>query len=280
MQNKTATTFSRPNVWSRRIILSKNFNAAAFTLACAICSSAQETKPAATNETVRLPEVLVQGREDSLIGVAESATQGTVGAKQLELRPTLRAGEILETVPGVIITQHAGGGKANQYFLRGFNLDHGTDFATSLDGMPLNLPSHGHGQGYTDMNLVIPELIQRINYEKGVYYAQNGDFGSAGAAHLESFHTLPQSFAILEGGMYGFARAVFASSPKVGEGTLLYGFEAYHHDGPWKNPDDYQKFNGVISYSRGDAANGYSITARGYHGKWDSSDQVDRKSVV
>jgi hydrogenase/urease accessory protein HupE len=235
--------------------------------------------PASEEKPVRLPEVIVEGRADSLIGVAASATQGTVGAKQLEQRPTARAGEILETVPGVIITQHAGGGKANQYFLRGFNLDHGTDFATSLDGMPVNLPTHGHGQGYTDLNIVIPELIQRVNYQKGVYYAENGDFASAGAAHLESFRTLPQSLAILEGGMYGYARGVFAASPKVGNGNLLYGLEAYHYDGPWKNPDDYQKFNGVLTYSQGDTANGWSITARGYHGQWESSDQIAASAV-
>jgi outer membrane receptor protein involved in Fe transport len=262
--------------------------AVAMAIACCVGSSAlaqQETNRLGsnpengTNTTTRLPEVVVEGRADSLIGLADSATQGTVGAKQLETRPTARAGEILETVPGIIITQHAGGGKANQYFLRGFNLDHGTDFATSLDGMPVNLPSHGHGQGYTDLNIVIPELVQRVNYEKGVYYAGNGDFASAGAAHLESFTVLPQSLAILEGGMYGFGRAVYAASPKVGQGTLLYGVEAYHYDGPWENPDNYRKFNGVLTYSQGDAANGFSITARGYHGEWDSSDQVAASAV-
>lgn len=229
---------------------------------------------------VRLPEVVVEGRADSLIGVADSATEGTVGARQLEARPTARAGEVLETVPGVIITQHAGGGKANQYFLRGFNLDHGTDFATLLDGMPVNLPTHGHGQGYTDMNIVIPELVQRVNYQKGVYYAENGDFASAGAAHLETFKVLPQSLAQVEGGMYGFMRGVFAASPQVGSGHLLYGLEAYHYDGPWKRPDDYQKFNGLLTYSQGDAANGWSVTARGYHGKWASSDQVAASAVA
>ena len=119
--------------------------------------------------------VNVQGREDDLTGIAQSATQGTVGAKELEDRPILRSGEVLETVPGVIITQHAGGGKANQYFLRGFNLDHGTDFAVFLDDMPLNLPSHAHGEGYSDMNTVIPEFVQRVNFEKGPYYADVGD---------------------------------------------------------------------------------------------------------
>ncbi len=253
------------------------------SLACFLCGSAEshaaDLTPAIADPAIPLPEILVRGRGDSLIGIADSATQGTVGYQQLELRPISRSGEVLESVPGVIITQHAGGGKANQYFLRGFNLDHGTDFATSLDGMPLNSPTHGHGQGYTDMNVVIPELIERVNYQKGVYNARAGDFSSAGAAQLETFKVLPSSLAILEGGMYGNARAVFASSPRLGQGHLLYAVEAYHHDGPWENPDDYQKFNGLLTYSLGDDAQGASVTFRGYHGKWDSSDQVAASAV-
>lgn len=221
----------------------------------------------------------VQGREDDLTGIAESATQGTVGAKELQDRPILRSGEILETVPGIIITQHAGGGKANQYFLRGFNLDHGTDFAVFIDDMPLNLPSHAHGEGYSDMNTVIPELVQRVNYEKGPYYADGGNFSSAGSAHLEFFKTLPENFFEMEGGTNGFGRAVFGSSRKLGAGNLLYGGEAYYDNGPWKNPDAYAKFNGLVTYSRGDNANGFSITGRGYHGKWNSSDQIPVSAV-
>ena len=221
----------------------------------------------------------VQGREDDLVGIAESATQGTVGAKELEDRPILRSGEILETVPGVIITQHAGGGKANQYFLRGFNLDHGTDFAVFLDDMPLNLPSHAHGEGYADMNIVIPELVQRVNYDKGPYYADVGDYGSAGSAHLEFYKTLPENFFQVEGGMYGYARAVFGVSQKAGSGSLLFGGEAYYDDGPWTHPDGYAKFNGLLTYSQGDDANGFSITAHAYHGKWNSSDQIPITAV-
>src|SRR3984885_11043558 len=216
----------------------------------------------------------VQGREDSLIGIADSATQGTVGAAEIQDRPILRSGEILETIPGLIITQHAGGGKANQYFLRGFNLDHGTDFAIFIDDMPLNLPSHAHGEGYADMNIVIPELVQRVNYEKGPYYADVGNYGSAGSAHLEYFKELPQDFIQVEGGMYGFGRFVFGVSHRLGKGTLLYGGEAYHEDGPWKHPDNYYKFNGILTYSQGTEAKGFSITARGYHGQWHSSDQI------
>lgn len=230
-------------------------------------------------DTILLPSMLIQGRGDSLVGIADSATMGAVGHVQLSERPILRAGEVLETVPGVILTQHAGGGKANQFFLRGFNLDHGTDFLTTLDGVPVNLPTHGHGQGYTDLNIVIPELVRRLNYQKGVYYAENGDFSSAGAAHLETFRELSESLAKVEGGMYGYGRAVVASSPQLGNGRLLYGIEAFHHDGPWENPDDYQRFNGQLTYSQGDDDNGFSATFRGYHGRWDSSDQVAAGAV-
>jgi hypothetical protein len=218
--------------------------------------------------------VNVQGREDDLVGVAESSTQGTVGATELEDRPILRSGEVLETLPGLIITQHAGGGKANQYFLRGFNLDHGTDFANFLDDMPLNLPSHAHGEGYSDMNIVIPEFVQRVNFEKGPYYADVGNFGAAGSAHMEFFKTLPQDFIKVEGGMYGYGRLVFGVSRKLRAGNLLYGGEAYHDDGPWTHPDNYYKFNGLVTYSQGAEDNGFSITARGYRGTWHSSDQM------
>ena len=221
----------------------------------------------------------VQGREDDLIGIANSATQGTVGAKEIANRPILRSGEILETVPGVIITQHAGGGKANQYFLRGFNLDHGTDFAIFIDDMPLNLPSHAHGEGYSDMNTVIPEFVQRVNYEKGPYYADVGNYGSAGSAHLEFFRTLPRNFFQVEGGMYGYGRGVLGVSQKLGAGHLLIGGEVSHDDGPWTHPDDYFKYNGLLTYSQGADANGFSITTRGYHGKWNSSDQIAENAV-
>jgi len=228
----------------------------------------------------RMPEITVYGRQDSLLGLADSATQGTVGAEQLATRPITRAGEVLETVPGVIITQHAGGGKANQYFMRGFNLDHGTDFSTSLDDMPINLRSHGHGQGYSDMNIVIPELIERVNYEKGVYYAENGDFSSAGAAHMETFRTLPKNLAVFEGGMYGYGRGVGAASFGAGAGNILVGAEIEHSEGPWTRGDDFWKKNGLITYSQGDREQGVSATLRGYHGRWNSSDQVAESAVA
>jgi hypothetical protein len=223
--------------------------------------------------------VEVQGREDSLIGIADSATQGTVGYKQLEDRPLLRSGEVLETVPGMIITQHAGGGKANQYYLRGFNLDHGTDFAVFLGGMPLNLPSHAHGEGYSDMNIVVPEFTQRLNYEKGPYYADIGNYGTVGSANMEYFKTLPQNFVLAEAGMYGYARAVFGVTQKLDSGNLLYGGEAYYDNGPWVHPDAYRKFNGLLGYSRSNATSALGIMALGYYGKWNSSDQIPVTAV-
>ena len=222
------------------------------------------TPAAPTEEThpvLRLPKVVVEGRQDSLIGVADSAGQGTTGATQLADRPILRGGEILETVPGVIITQHAGGGKANQYFLRGFNLDHGTDFAVCLDDMPLNLPSHGHGQGYTDMNIVIPELVRAGELCRRAFITRRiGDFSSAGAAHLEFYKSLPQSLAIVGGRHVWLRTRRLRRLAIVGHGILLYGGEAYHDDGPWKHPDDYQKVQRLLTYSQGDDANGFSIT--------------------
>ena len=216
----------------------------------------------------------VQGREDELVGIAESGTQGTVGATEIQDRPILRSGEVLETVPGLIITQHAGGGKANQYFLRGFNLDHGTDIAIFLDDMPLNLPSHAHGEGYSDMNTVIPEFVKRVDFEKGPYYANVGNFSSAANAHVEFFKTLPENFFKVEGGTHTYGRAVFGASQKLGSGNLLYGGEEYYYDGPWVHPDGFNKINGLLTYSQGDDANGASITAHAYHGKWNSSDQI------
>jgi hypothetical protein len=263
---------------NRLVVSKKDFETKEVTIMVGLTEPQDPLSIVLTMSTVN-STIEVEGRDDDLTGIATSATQGTVGAAEIQDRPILRSGEVLETVPGVIITQHAGGGKANQYFLRGFNLDHGTDFAIFIDGMPLNLPSHAHGEGYADMNTVIPEFVQRVNYEKGPYYADVGNYGSAGSAHLEFYKTLPQNFVQVEGRMYGYGRTVFGASHKLGSGSVLYGGEAYHDDGPWTHPDNYYKFNGILAYSQGDEANGFSITDRGYHGNWHSSDQIPVTAV-
>ena len=258
-------------------------------------ATAQQSAP-----TERLEEVIVTGRADSLIGIAASANEGVVGREQLALRPLLRPGELLETVPGVIVSQHSGAGKANQFFLRGFNLDHGTDLSTSIDGVPVNFRSHAHGQGWTDVNFIIPELIEQVDFRKGTYYPEEGDFASAGAFNFQLANRLDRGFLTLEGGTDGYARLAFGNSTDLGakpgvlgkgaDGktpaapgaaplTLLYGLELFHNDGPWENPDDYQKINGIVRLSSGDRALGWTLTAMAYHGDWNATDQVAKRAI-
>jgi len=166
----------------------------------------------------------------NLIGVAQSASQGAITARQLDVRPMMRAGEVLETVPGVIISQHSGEGKANQYYLRGFNLDHGTDFASTVAGMPVNMPTHAHGHGYSDLNFLIPELVSSVQYSKGPYFADQGDFATAGSANINYMNVLERPLVRLGGGDEGFGRALVAASPVVGRGHLLTAVEIEHND--------------------------------------------------
>jgi TonB-dependent receptor-like protein/carboxypeptidase family protein len=216
---------------------------------------------------------------ENLVGIALSASQGAITARQLDARPIMRTGEVLETVPGVVISQHSGEGKANQYYLRGLNLDHGTDFATTLAGMPVNMPTHGHSHGYSDLNFMIPELVSGVQFSKGPYFAEQGDFATAGAANINYVTALDRPIARAGGGGEGFGRALVAASPAVERGRLLAAFELQHNDGPWVNPDDYRKVNGVVRYSRGDSVNGLSITGMAYRGTWNSTDQVPRRAI-
>lgn len=227
----------------------------------------------------RLETVEVVGHYENGVGTSDAASAGVVTAKLLENRPALRPGEVLEFVPGVIVTQHSGDGKANQYFLRGFNLDHGTDFATSVAGMPVNMRTHAHGQGYTDLNFLIPELVERIDYKKGPYYAELGDFANAGAAQMALFNTLPRGIASLTLGEHQFTRALLADSADTGEGSLLYALELSRNNGPWDEPEHFHKSNGVLRYSQGEADNGFSITGMAYSARWDSTDQIPQRAV-
>ena len=221
----------------------------------------------------------VENPAENLVGVAESASQGAITARQLDARPIMRAGEVLETVPGVVISQHSGEGKANQYYLRGFNLDHGTDLATTVAGMPVNMPTHAHGQGYSDLNFLIPELVSGVQYSKGPYFADQGDFATAGSANINYASTLDASIVRVAGGGQGFGRAMVSASPSVGHGHVLAAFEAERNDGPWVNPDNYKKVNGLIRYSQGDAVNGFSVTGMGYRATWNSTDQIPQRAI-
>jgi hypothetical protein len=217
---------------------------------------------------------------ENIVGIAASASQGAITAAQLEARPISRAGEVLETVPGLVVSQHSGEGKANQYYLRGFNLDHGTDFATTIAGVPVNMPTHAHGHGYSDNNFLVPELVSGVQYKKGPYFADEGDFSAAGAANINYVNQLERPIARVSFGGQGWGRVLAAASPRVGSGHLLGAIEISHNDGPWERPDDYQKANGVVRYSRGDVRNGYSVIGMFYRARWDATDQIPDRAVA
>jgi hypothetical protein len=229
---------------------------------------------------VVLPEVVVRGRADNLLGTAASASQGEAGEEELADLPLLRRGELMESVPGMVVTQHSGDGKANQYFLRGFNLDHGTDFAFSIDGVPVNLPSHAHGQGYSDLNFLIPELVQAIEFKKGPFYPEVGDFSGAGAADIRLVTTLPEGIANLQLGEFGYARALLAESPSLASGTLLYALEYSHYDGPWDLPENSNRYNAFLRYRWSRGRDEVTLTGSFYWApNWRSTDQVPQRAV-
>jgi outer membrane receptor protein involved in Fe transport len=221
----------------------------------------------------------VENPAENLIGIAGAASEGAITAAQLEVRPVNRATEVLETVPGLVISQHSGEGKANQYYLRGFNLDHGFDFAQTIAGVPVNMPTHAHAQGYADANFLIPELVSGVQYRKGPYYAENGDFSSAGSATINYFNVLSRPIISIAGGSFDYGRVLGAVSPRVGKGNLLAAFEWERDNGPWVSPNNKDKYNGVLRYSQGDTRNGLSLTFLGFSNHWHSTDQIPQRAV-
>jgi outer membrane receptor protein involved in Fe transport len=251
-------------------------NKSLIVLSAMLIGAAPPTRAEAPRPVERVDVI---GHYDNGVGTSNAASQGVVRAALIENRPALRTGELLEFVPGMIVTAHSGEGKANQYFMRGFNLDHGTDFATFVDGMPVNMRSHAHGQGYTDLNFLIPELVQRISYRKGPYDAEDGDFASVGSARMGLFNSMKRGIAALTVGPHDYARGVVAASLPVADGNLLYALELGHNNGPWVTPERFRKASGVLRYSAGRADNGYSITAMRYASTWNASNQIPQRAV-
>ena len=235
--------------------------------------------PPLMEEPVSLDTIEIQGRETELVGIVESGSQGVVGQNQFKTRPLLRVGELVEVIPGMMATQHSGSGKANQYFLRGFNLDHGTDFATWVDGVPMNLPTNAHGQGYMDLNSIIPELVDRVEYGKGPYYAEMGDFASAGYSQMHTKHRLDQGIVKLTGGEFDYYRAVIADSNQVGPGDLLYGVTYTYYTGPWVQPQNLDSYNGMLRYTLDNKDWGASFIVNGYGSNWTATNQIPEALV-
>jgi len=221
----------------------------------------------------------VEAPAENLVGVASAGSEGAITAAQLAVRPANRAAEILETVPGLVISQHSGEGKANQYYLRGFNLDHGFDFGQTIAGVPVNMPTHAHAQGYADSNFLIPELVSSVQFRKGPYYAENGDFSSAGSANINYFNVLDRPFASVSVGAYDYRRFLGAASPQLGAGHLLAAFEYERDNGPWVSPNNKDKYNAVLRYSQGDSRNALSLTFMGFTNHWHSTDQIPQRAI-
>ncbi|HWW20555.1 MAG TPA: Plug domain-containing protein, partial [Steroidobacteraceae bacterium] len=226
-----------------------------------------------------LQEVTVTGERQGLLGNVLSASEGIVSDAELQLTPQYRPGQTLETVPGLIVTLHSGEGKANQYLLRGYNLDHGTDLETYVDGMPINQPTHAHGQGYTDLNFVIPELENGLRYTKGPYYADVGDFGAVGSVRVNYRDTIEDQVSVTAGS-FDFQRVLLTGSQALGSGNLLAALEAQRYDGPFSNPDDAHKDNTVLRYSRGDQHSGYCVTGLFYHQLWNNTTDLPERALA
>ena len=225
-------------------------------------------------------EIIVFGRGESKIGEAQSSSEGTVAGHDLLVRPLLRVAELLEAVPGMVAAQHSGSGKANQYFLRGFNLDHGSDFTTYVDGVQMNLRSHGHGQGYLDLNGLIPELIDREDYRKGPYRASDGDFALAGAAYMHTVEGFAEPWTSAEVGSYGWRRAAVGGTiSNLGDGDLSLAGQAKTYDGPWQKDENVQNFAGFLKYALPTSTGRIDLSVHAYSGRWDPTEQIPERIV-
>jgi outer membrane receptor protein involved in Fe transport len=223
-------------------------------------------------------QVLVTARRNELIGVATTSSQGIILKQELNELPVFRSAQLLETVPGLVVTSHSGEGKANQYLLRGFNLDHGTDIATSVDGMPVNMRTHAHGQGYTDMNFFIPELASGIEFTKGPYFAQHGDFSSVATVRIGYINEIPNQTVVTLGTL-GYQRLFAAGTKDALGGRVMSGLEVVHYDGPWQPSNNVRKVNAVFRYSQGEANEGFSITGMYYRGLWNAITDQPRRAL-
>ena len=251
----------------------------ALSLPIGAAAAALDATATAASIDLVLQQVTITAQRVTPLQTVQSASEGTVTDDQLQLLPVYRPGQLLETVPGLIVTLHSGEGKANQYLMRGYNLDHGTDLETYVDGMPINEPTHAHGQGYTDLNFMIPELVDGLSYTKGPYYASVGDFGAVGSIHLD-YRDIIADQAQVTTGSFGFQRLFSAGSQALGDGHLLEALEIQHYGSPFVTPDDARKETEVLRYSEGDDSNGYSVTGMLYHQLWTNTTDIPIRAIA
>ena len=260
------------------------------SLAALLLTSALATPAWAQDETAEadepdqpaiitdMPEIVVYGRGEERIGTAAAASEGGVAGADIEIRPLLRPGELLEATPGMIATQHSGGGKANQFFLRGFNLDHGTDYSVYIDDMPMNFRTHGHGQGYLDVNGLIPETVERVDYRKGPYRVDAGDFSFVGSSSITTRDTV-DPFALAELGMYDYRRFVAGASAKIGPGDLLFVAQAKFNNGPWELAEDFDGYSTFAKYSMPLGGGELQASFNGFWATWAPTEQLPERLI-
>lgn len=230
-------------------------------------STAQDVRKVASTDGASETIQVTASRHD-LLGRAGTASEGSLTAREIQLRPVYRVGQILEAVPGLVVTSHSGEGKANQFLLRGFNLDHGTDLATFVDGMPVNGVSNAHGQGYTDLNFLIPEVLAGVDYTKGPFHADIGDFGVAGSDHMKLADDIPRQISLSAGTLGDYRAYIGGTTHFSNTGRWVNAFTLSHSDGPWRYPDNARSIRALSRYTYGSTKNGFDLTAMFYRGQW------------
>ena len=209
-------------------------------------------------------QIIVTASRLDMLGTAATASQGSITEKEVELRPIFRPGQLFESIPGLVVTIHSGEGKANQYLIRGYNLDHGTDFANFIDDMPVNRPTNTHGQGYSDLAFLMPQIVAGIDYTKGPYYAAIGDFGSVASAHTRLANEIPNQVSATVG-TDGYQSLFMGGTAHFDmDKRLLAAVELSHFDGPWHPGQDFKKINAALRYSQGTSSDGFNVTGMYY----------------
>lgn len=241
--------------------------------------AAPPAKSAASTPDHDHSDIVVTGRSERRIGTAQSASEGVVSGAELRVRPLLRTSELAEAVPGMIAVQHSGGGKAAQYLIRGYNLDHGTDFSIAIDGMPYNLRSHAHGHGYLDLNGLIPETVDHIAYRKGPYRAADGDFSFVAAASLDTLDRFERPFASVTAGSYGYHRLAVGGSLDIGPGTLLLATEVKANDGRWQLLERLHHVGAFGKYTLETGIGTLRASLSLYDARWRPTEQIPVRAI-
>lgn len=238
--------------------------------------SAQTTLLQLTPDIIRLKDVV-------LTQTNIQQNFGTISKIDLDLKPVKNSQELMRIVPGLFVAQHAGGGKAEQIFLRGFDCDHGTDIAVSMDGMPVNMVSHAHGQGYADAHFIIPETVSVIDYGTGPYYAQQGNLNTAGYVSFSTFNSIPQSRVLVEAGQFDTYRAlamIDVLKKNKDKQNAYIASEFNYTNGPTDNSQDFNRFNVFGKYNLAiKNSTQLSIAASAFKSKWDASGQIPERAV-